>query len=139
MPQSVADVVSAIKGLQSLTDWKQEQEGQFGLVLCAEILAEQLGKTPDAALDTQVRKFLDALRKLDIAFTRAKAFDRSRVALLKPKLAYAVSRKEELVPLYRVIDAALPKVKDGDDFKFLLDFVEAVLAFYKYQEVSPKG
>jgi len=147
MTEGVEEIIKTIRGLQSLSDWKEEQEGRIGLVQGANKLAEKLGKGQDTAVDTHVRKFLDALRKLDIAFSRQKeekakeekAFDRSRVALLKPKLAYAVSRKEELLPLYQILEVAIPKIKNRKDFKYLVDFVESVVAFYKYRELGLKG
>lgn len=100
-------------------------------------LWEQQGKKEDNALDTQIRKILDGVRKLDAAFDRSgpKGFNPGRVTLLRPKLAYAVSRNKALRPLYEALEAVIPKVRIKEDFDQLIDFVEAVVAYHKFYPV----
>ncbi len=104
-----------------LEQWKAE-----AMISAAESLAQSLG----SKLDTQLRRIFDALKKLEMESHQG--FQRDQVIMLKPRLAYTVSRTPELKSLYRILDQAINRVHSQEDFKKLVDFMEAVLAYYKF-------
>jgi CRISPR-associated protein Csm2 len=82
---------------------------------------------------TQIRKFLDGMRKLDVQFNKGKDFNPDNVILLKPKLAYAAGRNSEVKPLMDILDPAITAGgKTYKDFTRLLDLVEAIVAYHKF-------
>lgn len=97
------------------------------LVSKAEEVAKELGK----GLDTQLRKIFDAFRKCERDFKRD-GFDKAKIAFLKPKLAYAVSREGRLGPVTSILLSYIEQVEKEEDFEFVLRFLEAVVAYYKF-------
>lgn len=99
-------------------------------------LAEEMGKylVSVGLKTTQIRRFLDGVRRIDIASERGKSFDKDKVVLLKPKLAYAAGRQPtQLRPLMEVLDPAITAGgKDYESFKKLLAFVEGIVAYHRY-------
>jgi CRISPR-associated protein Csm2 len=88
---------------------------------------------------SQIRKFLDGVRKLDVNVKNAapEEFNSNDVIFLKVHLAYAKARQEEVKPLMLVMNNAINKIRseglDGfRDFKQFIKFVEAVVAYHKY-------
>lgn len=88
---------------------------------------------------SQIRKFLDAVHKLDMQRQRGEGFEREKVFLLKPKIAYAAGKKEEVRPLMDVLSPCIDKVwttpdnaKSEEAFKKLVSFVEAIVAYHKF-------
>ncbi len=84
----------------------------------------------------QIRKFLSALISIKMKI-RSKKLPESQieavVIMLKPKLAYAVSRqRNKLWPLMTVLEPAINNVKNAKDFENLAAFVEAIVAYHKY-------
>jgi CRISPR-associated protein Csm2 len=51
---------------------------------------------------------------------------------LKPLLAYAVGRNKQLRNLVDVLNVAIDKVKDYDDFKKFVEFFQTIVAYHKY-------
>lgn len=82
---------------------------------------------------TQIRKFLDGVRRLDNTFENGKNFNKDTVILLRPKLAYTAGRHRQVQPLFEVLD---PAIKSGSssykNFKKLLSFIEAIVAYHKF-------
>lgn len=98
--------------------------------------ADKVGKIlKDIGLKTtQIRKFLDGVRRLDHTFEKGKNFNKNSVVLLRPKLAYAAGRNKHTVgPLFDVLD---PVIKAGSysykSFKNLLAFIEGIVAYHKF-------
>jgi CRISPR-associated protein Csm2 len=94
----------------------------------------------------QIRKFLDALRRLEIHVNELKRNEdsgmpasdwneiRYQLTLLRPKLAYAAGRKEEVKPLMAVLEPAIKAAAESprELFDRLLRFVEAIVAYHRY-------
>jgi CRISPR-associated protein Csm2 len=80
---------------------------------------------------SQIRRFLDAVNKIK-ATTDPRSFDRAEVVLLKPKLAYAAGRQDQVRPLAEVLTVCIDKVKEYKDFKRFAQFLEAIIAYHKY-------
>ncbi len=93
----------------------------------------------------QIRKFLDAVNriKLDLkikikerktdaslSFSEVPKIDVEFV-LLKQKLAYASAREPGVKPLKEVMDAAIDKVKDSEDFERFFQLIESIIAYHK--------
>ncbi len=76
---------------------------------------------------TQIRKFLDAVRKIQIKF------DKDSVIMLKPKLAYTIGRHKNLKPLMQILDPAIDAgAKDEESFKKLVYLIETVVAYHRF-------
>jgi len=98
-------------------------------------IADKLGKhlKDNGLKTTQIRRFLDGVRKLDIQFSKGKKFSEDQVVLLKPKLAYAAGRHREVMPLMDVLQPAITAgSRSYSDFKRLLALIEAIVAYHKY-------
>ncbi|MGB9892079.1 type III-A CRISPR-associated protein Csm2 [Thermodesulfovibrio yellowstonii] len=82
---------------------------------------------------SQIRKFLDGVRKLDNLFVRGKNFDKEQVILLKPKLAYAAGRQKEIKPLMEILGPAIDSgAKSYKSFKKLIALIEGIIAYHRY-------
>jgi CRISPR-associated protein Csm2 len=99
-------------------------------------IADRMGKYLES-LDlktTQVRRFLDGVRKIDALSEKGKNFSKDLVILLKPKLAYAAGRdKEKIGPLMQVLEPAITAgSRTYEDFKRLIALIEGIMAYHKY-------
>ena len=82
---------------------------------------------------TQIRKFLDAVNNISAESVGKTDFPfRERTILLKPKLAYAAGRQDEVKPLMTVLDPCMDRVKSKPDFDKFARFVESIVAYHKY-------
>ena len=89
---------------------------------------------------TQIRKFLDAVNRLKARIRGASVLPedvKSELHLLRPKLAYAAARQSNdrnsspVEPLKKVLDAALKKDMDIEDFSRFVQLIEAIVAYHK--------
>ncbi len=98
-------------------------------------IADRLGKyLKDNNLKTsQVRRFLDGVRRIDIHFDRGRSFNRDSIILLKPKLAYAAGRQSSVKPLMDILEPAISASTDSyESFKKLLALIEGIMAYHKF-------
>jgi CRISPR-associated protein Csm2 len=129
----VASMVKKINGFPNgLKNYKIRE-----LVEDTEKLGQKLAQ--EKLKTTQIRKFLDAVNRL-----KAKIFGMSQLPedvmaelhLLRPKLAYAAARQttnsgNPVEPLKRVLEAALKRDMDMEDFSRLVQLIEAIIAYHK--------
>ncbi len=89
---------------------------------------------------TQIRKFLDAINRLKVktsGLTDLPEEVKSELHLLRPKLAYAAARQANdrnpgpVEPLKKVLEAALKKDMDMEDFSRLVQLIESIIAYHK--------
>ncbi|KMW69879.1 hypothetical protein WN50_39770 [Limnoraphis robusta CS-951] len=99
----------------------------------------------------QIRKFLDAVNNIKIKLNleikdkgeKDKGEDAAilisdcpkidaELVLLKQKIAYASARQNAVKPLKEVMDAAIDKVQDSEDFERFFQMVESIIAYHKY-------
>ncbi|MCY7385072.1 MAG: type III-A CRISPR-associated protein Csm2 [Microcoleus sp. CAN_BIN18] len=103
---------------------------------------EKLGKKLfDKKLKTaQIRKFLDAINQLNAQLKREKDFEKIKpgIELLRPQLAYAEGRQQSLKEeqqnvkyLRSVMEAAIKKIEDSEDFTRLVQLIESIIAYHK--------
>lgn len=96
---------------------------------------------------TQLRKVFDPIKALQRTLQRdinrkpetgAEPFDRSKIARLMVNLAYA--RGRALLPddFYDILKICLQpdKLQTNQDFIRVAEFVEAIMAYYKFREVQ---
>lgn len=101
-------------------------------------LAKGFGKEELKA--TQLRKIFHALKDVERRVkhkTAQDAFDAQDVSLMMPNLAYAYGRG--LIPeeFYQILRLCLrDKVKTNEDFLRSVQFIEAVLAYHKFNNPS---
>jgi CRISPR-associated protein Csm2 len=84
---------------------------------------------------TQIRKFLDSIRKIESQSDKGRKFNPDSVILLKPKLAYAAGRDRDntIKPLMEILEPAISAGAKGyDDFKRLVALIEGIVAYHKY-------
>ncbi len=94
----------------------------------------------------QVRKFLDAVNNLKLSIEQKKK-DRktdevllicehpkidTELVLLKQKIAYASAKQKVVKPLKEVMDVAIDKIQDSEDFERFFQLVESIIAYHKY-------
>lgn len=115
-----------IDQIKKLNDYTAEM-----LVSDAMNIAKQITELKTA----QIRRLFGEVKRMQMDFERG-SFSRDRVVLLKPKLAYAVSRKREIEPLKRALETCINKISTDreqglKDFETFVNFFEAVLAYHK--------
>jgi CRISPR type III-A-associated protein Csm2 len=114
-----------IAGLDSLSKY-----GAKDLVDDAKNLAGDMRELKTA----QTRKIYGTVKSLEMDF-RTQQFDRDKVVLLLPKLAYAANKKREVKPLQEVLEECISKIREGDngkaDFSRFVAFFEAILAYHR--------
>lgn len=83
---------------------------------------------------TQIRRFLDGVRRIDVNSDKGKNFNPDLVILLKPKLAYAAGRdSKKIKPLMDVLEPAITAgAKSYADFKKLIALIEGIVAYHKF-------
>ena len=75
----------------------------------------------------QIRKVYSAVKKIQLN----REFNRNELVMLKPKLAYAAARKDEVKGLKEALTEAIDHVNNEITFKTFVDFFEAILAYHK--------
>lgn len=100
----------------------------------AEVLvdwAEKIGKALRGKVPMHlVRRIFGSLKRLELAG----GFDdshRRELALLRPQLAFAVKRQSSATGFAQVLDPALKLVSSAAQLRYLIDFVEAILAYHR--------
>lgn len=125
---SERDVVKEISGLKTLSVLEADK-----LVDLAEKMGDFLANR--IRLKTsQIRKFLDAVNEIKSkgSLEKEEKFFRSECILLKPKLAYAAGRQDEVKPLMAVLAPCIDRVHNKADFDRFYRFVESIIAYHRY-------
>ena len=93
----------------------------------AKILANKKVKTH------QLRRIYERVQYINETANTA-GYDKvsSDIKLLKPQIAYAVSRKENLEPLFDQISVILDKVKSSKNVREFYDFFQSLMCYHRY-------
>lgn len=118
-------IVSAINQLKHFADLSVDDLVDY---------ADKLGRflSQNNLKTNQIRKFFDAVKKIESESNCKKQLNTFSVKLLKPKLAYAAGRQKEVKPLMAVLDPCINKVNTLEDFNKFARFVESIVAYHKY-------
>lgn len=132
MPQanSIFDVQRFIQALPSMAELKPEDYAEKDG--WADVVANTNTKNEMKA--TQLRKIFHYVKDLKREFEKNKNFNRAKVALLMPSLAYAKGRghlPEEFYNLF-ILCFGQDKCKTAADFNSAANFLEAILAYHKF-------
>ncbi|MCW7080985.1 MAG: type III-A CRISPR-associated protein Csm2 [Candidatus Methanospirare jalkutatii] len=97
--------------------------------------AEKLGKHLGRRLSTsQIRIIFSEVKQMQ-------EYDRDKLNLLRPKMAYIAGRHGQrkggrlvgpIVDLQEVLDECIRKISSEEDFKNFKNFFEAILAYHRY-------
>ncbi|MBC7230897.1 MAG: type III-A CRISPR-associated protein Csm2 [Actinobacteria bacterium] len=128
-----ANVAGKIKSLRKMSELEVED-----MITLAEEMGRRLSSREVDLKRSQIRRFLDAVKKIEAQVKRnPEQFSRESLLLLKPKLAYATGRLREgknnpLGPFQEVIDPAIDRVKDYADFMRFANFMESIIAYHRF-------
>lgn len=111
-----------INKLKSFGEYKADK-----LVNDAKEIAEKIKDLKTA----QLRRIYGEVKRIEMDFEKTGDFNRDRLVLLKPRLAYAASKKDEVKPLTEILSVCIDKINSHDDFAHFVNFFEAILAYHK--------
>ena len=116
---------------------KKAVENKTFSTLRTDVLVEQAQKIGKSLANgglktTQIRKFLDAVNAIKSRGAQEKDYYKNQCILLKPKLAYATVRQDQVRPLMTVLEPCIDKVHSEEDFMHFHRFVEAIVAYHRY-------
>lgn len=128
MTKKIVEVTKKINKLNSLKEYNVDDFVRFDGDV--DILTRQLKN--DDIKTTQLRKFFAAVKEINLE-TKTKTWNELKVKffLLMPKLAYAKGRKLISEDFYNLLESAMNKVQSKEDFNRFVEFLEAIVAFYK--------
>lgn len=115
------EVTSHITQINSFKDYTGDL-----LVKDAESLAGSIRDLKTA----QLRRIYGEVKEMEMDFKKDK-FNRDRVVLLKPRLAYAASKKPEVTRIKNVFAKCIDKIQSKEDFSQFVNFFEAILAYHR--------
>lgn len=128
MTKKIVEVTKKINKLNSLKEYDVDDFVRFNGDV--DILTREL--EDDDIKTTQLRKFFAAVKEINLE-TKTKTWNELKVKffLLMPKLAYAKGRKLISEDFYKLLESAMNKVQSKEDFNRFVEFLEAIVAFYK--------
>lgn len=130
--KSIADVQKQINTLPSMSAIKPDDYAE------RDGWADVVAQNSDIKA-TQLRKVFHYVKDLKREFQKSDAsFNRAKVALLMPSLAYAYGRKHLPKEFYELLTLCFgqDKCKTASDFNSAADFLEAILAYHKFHHPS---
>lgn len=77
----------------------------------------------------QLRRIYGEVKRMEMDF-RKDSFSRDRVVMLKPRLVYAASKKDEVTLIKNVFLKCIDKILTLEDFSRFVSFFEAILAYH---------
>jgi len=123
MPNNEDDITVNISKVRSFKEYKGDT-----LVKDAESLASSIRDLKTA----QLRRIYGEVKRMEMDFNKVEgSFSRDRVVMLKPRLAYAASKKPEVIRIKNVFTKCIDKIQDSDDFSQFVSFFEAILAYHR--------
>lgn len=88
-----------------------------------ELLGKDKRKGGTGMTTSQIRNIFSEVKKMK--------YDKYKIELLRPQLAYTAGRHPEVVPLQEVLDAAIKEIDEEDKFYKFKDFFEAIVAYHR--------
>jgi CRISPR-associated protein Csm2 len=122
-PSIEDDIMSHISSVSSFKKYTGDL-----LVKDAESLAGSIRDLKTA----QLRRIYGEVKRMEMDFGKGEgSFSRDRVVMLKPRLAYAASKKPEVIRIKNVFTKCIDKIQDPEDFSQFVSFFEAILAYHR--------
>jgi CRISPR-associated protein Csm2 len=131
---SIQEVRNHIRALPSMVALKPDDYAERGG------LADVVVRESSDLKATQLRKVFHYVKDLRRQFQKGEAkFERGKVSLMMPLLAYARGREHIPNEFYELLVLCFgqDKCKTADDFESAVNFLEAIMAYHKYY--NPKG
>lgn len=129
---TVQEVLAQLRGLKSMSELSSERYSEETGLAFAFVSQLPKGKLKP----TQIRKVFHQVKDIQKEFKKGGDFNRARVALIMPTLAYSVGR--DLIPkeFYELMKLCFgsEKCKTRQDFESAANFLEAIMAYHKYNE-----
>lgn len=130
MAYTVQQVLTEIKGIKAMSDLPAERYAEENGLADSFVQGLKGDLKP-----TQLRKVFHQIKDMRHRFQREK-FERAKIAMVMPTLAYAAGRK--LIPsdFYDLMKLCFgqERCKTQKDFETASDFLEAIMAYHKYHE-----
>jgi CRISPR-associated protein Csm2 len=99
-------------------------------------IADAVGAAISRKVKTnQIRRFLDGTRKVEAELKSNLPFEKvkDQIILLRPKLAYAAGRHEDVKELAEILDAAVKSAaQTQENFTKFLRFMESIIAYHRF-------
>ena len=122
-----AEIAESISRLEHMKEMPADSIVAFGDKLGRFLASRVRLKT------NQIRRFLDAVNRTKAEGTARMNIDfRERAILLKPQLAYAAGRQDEVKPLMIALVPCMDRVWDRSDFESFVRFLDAILAYHRF-------
>jgi len=122
-PGNEDDITGNILKVRSFKEYRGDT-----LVKDAENLAGSIRDLKTA----QLRRIYGEVKRMEMDFKKGDgSFSRDRVVMLKPRLAYAASKKPEVIRIKNVFTKCIDKIQDEEDFTQFVSFFEAILAYHR--------
>jgi len=122
-PGNDDDITGNILKVKSFKEYRGDT-----LVKDAENLAGSIRDLKTA----QLRRIYGEVKRMEMDFKKGDdSFSRDRVVMLKPRLAYAASKKPEVIRIKNVFTKCIDKIQDEEDFSQFVSFFEAILAYHR--------
>lgn len=123
MQQKMQDVCERLKSIKKMSELKYDEIDKCGEQLGLEMYNKRLTVT-------QLRKIYNI-----ILFHKQK-FDKDRLRLIKPLLAYIAAKEKTIKDLYDQLRDLVDKVDDEKDFEKFYRLMESILAYYEYYKAT---
>ncbi len=121
----------------SLSGFKRELSDlkTLGMDRLVEIAA-QVGEAISRKVKmNQIRRFLDGARKVESELKSREKFEevKDQIVLLRPKLAYAAGRHQDVKELAEILDTAVKSAaQTQENFMKFLRFMESIIAYHRF-------
>jgi len=120
------EIDKAFLTLKSMGKPKEWITGTNSKKLINEV-CDPMGRGFSRSVNTsQIRKFLDEVRRIDMEFGIEK------VPFLQAKLAYAAGRNNQLKQFHNIVSYALQNIEDEKDFQGFKELILGIIAYHKY-------
>jgi CRISPR-associated protein Csm2 len=130
MTYSVQQVLTEVKGLKAMAELPAERYAEENGLADSFVQGLKGDLKP-----TQLRRVFHQIKDLRRQIKHEAKFDRTKVTLVMPTLAYAVGRK--LIPgdFYELMKLCFgqERCRTQTDFETAADFLEAIMAYHKYR------
>lgn len=132
--REIQEQIRALPSMASLTPEKYAEEGGLAESFVLEIRGD--------LKPTQLRKVFHHIKDLQREIKqKPEAFNRAKLALIMPTLAYSVGRKlipQEFYDLMKLCFGP-EKCKTRADFESAANFLEAIMAYHKYHSTRKEN